>query len=56
MTNLDKLEFIHQVIQDAIQIELRLTRCGSRLDSLHIASQYLDDFKQGEKEANNNEQ
>lgn len=55
MTNLDKLNFIQEALEDAIKVETRLMRCSDKLNALHQASLYLDYFKQKEEEATIND-
>ena len=55
MPNLDKLNFIQEVLQTAINGEVRLMRCSDHLDALYQASQYINEFQHGEEKEIANE-
>ena len=51
MTDLDKLNFIHEALEYATKTETRLSRFGDKLDALHQALLYVDYLKKKEEDA-----
>lgn len=51
MTDLDKLNFMQEVLKEATKTETRLSRFGDKLDALHQALLYVEYFKKKEEDA-----